>query len=204
MILVRHAAIEESYKTRCYGASDVPLSETGQAHSREIASQLAAELATVPQPILLLHSGLSRTRFLAEILAQQVGLPLIEDPRIRELNFGNWELKPWDEIHAQTGDSMVRLVDEPDTFAPDGGETIHAMRDRMLDWHASLPSTGTIVAITHGGPIAALRGALAGWTVHQWLSLIPAHGSIVSIEPPEPLPPLDDDEDDTDIPESAK
>jgi len=187
ILLVRHAEIEESYRVRCYGASDVPLSEQGRRDSQRIADELAVMLADAPVRYLL-HSGMSRTREMAELIATKLNLPMIVDSRLAELNFGIWELQPWDLIHATTGEAMVRLVDEPDTFCPEGGETIHAMRDRMLAWHRELPAEGLIIAISHGGPIAALRGTLAGLTVGEWLALIPKHGTIVSIEPAEPLP----------------
>jgi D-serine deaminase-like pyridoxal phosphate-dependent protein len=61
VLLVRHCEVEDRYRHVCYGRSDVSLSQSGLAKSRELACQLAVEPITV-----VCHSGLTRTRILAE------------------------------------------------------------------------------------------------------------------------------------------
>jgi len=175
LLLVRHPAVCDTWRGRCYGVSDVPLSEAG----RRRAVDLAHEIAARPEPLALVcHSALGRCRFVAEVLRGLHTAPTLEDPRLNERDFGAWEGMPWDDIYAQTGDAMMGMVDAPDSFAPPGGETTHQLRDRVLAWYAELPPSGVIVAIAHGGPIAALLGSLQNLPVTQWAALIPATGSI--------------------------
>lgn len=176
LILVRHAAVADRYLGRCYGASDVELSPAGEARSRELSELLAA------RPIArVMHSGLQRTRYLAERLAERLERPAECCRAIQERDYGDWELEPWDVLHERFGDEMLRMVSAPDVFRPGGGETTSEMRDRALEWFDALPREGVTVAVTHGGPIAALRGAQQGLPVAAWLDLIPACGECVSM-----------------------
>jgi len=176
ILLVRHCEAGPDYQGLCYGQSDVGLSPEGEAHSIRIAEQLAGWPITH-----LFHSGLRRTCFLAESVASKVGIPAIADTDLRERDFGTWELRPWDEIYAEVGRAMDGLLLDPANYAPPGGETTLALRDRVHRWYRRLPPEGLVVAITHGGPIAALRGALRSLTVDHWPELIPACGSIIEL-----------------------
>jgi broad specificity phosphatase PhoE len=41
---------------------------------------------------------------------------------------------------------------------------------------------GPILAICHGGPIAAIRGTLSDAPVSEWPSLVPRYGEVVTVE----------------------
>jgi len=181
ILLVRHCEVGPEWRGLCYGQSDVGLSPEGERHSRKLAAQLAAWPITH-----LFHSGLARTSFLADLLAARVGVSAIQDTDLRERDFGAWELRPWDDIYAEVGRAMDGLFFDPSGYAPPGGETTAALRDRVLHWYELLPSEGLIVAITHGGAIAALRGALMDWPAARWPEFVPAYGSITAV----PLHPL--------------
>jgi broad specificity phosphatase PhoE len=173
ILLVRHCEVGPECRGLCYGQSDVRLSPEGEEQSVRLAAQLALWPVTH-----LFHSGLGRTSFLAELVARQVAVPAVSDSDLRERDFGTWELRAWDDIYAEVGRAMDGLILDPEGYAPPGGETTFALRDRVLCWYGRLPSEGLIVAITHGGPIAALRGAVMGWATERWPELIPACGSI--------------------------
>lgn len=177
VVMVRHGHVAERYQEICYGSSDVELAEVGWQQTR----QLAAELAGWPIDHLY-HSGLSRSRAVADAVAQATGLAPMVDGRLREIHFGEWELKPWSEIYAAAPDALDRLLQAPDHYAPPGGETLFALRDRVLGWFQSLPETGLIVAVAHAGPIAALRGTLAGSPIADWPAFIPTQGTFCDIE----------------------
>ena len=75
---------------------------------------------------------------------------------------------------------MMGLITAPATFRPGGGETTFELRDRAMAWFESLNrQNDTIIAVAHGGPIAAIRGTLAGAPVHDWPSLVPGYGERV-------------------------
>ncbi|MDX2287338.1 MAG: histidine phosphatase family protein [Hyphomicrobiaceae bacterium] len=178
LVMVRHTEVAARYRGVCYGASDIALSEAGLAHIERLATELAAQ-----RPDRIVHSGLTRARLLAEAIAQRTGLEPLTEPRIAECNFGAWELNTWDDIFATAGHDIGRLVSEPDTFAPPGGETVHALRDRVLSWYRALPGSGPglTLAITHGGPIGVLLGHLRGLPASAWPRLVPAYGEAIEL-----------------------
>ncbi len=178
LLMVRHTDVHDNLRGVCYGASDVELSPEGIAHIETLKLDLA-----VLQPTHVVHSGLSRTRQLAEAVALKLNLQPNYDPRITEFNFGEWELRRWEEIHAE-GHDIARLIHEPATFSGPGGETLHAMRDRVLAWYGELPKHARILAVSHGGPISVLVGTLADAPPHAWPTLVPACGEHIRIDLP--------------------
>ncbi len=175
VLLIRHGEIQSRFRTLCYGSSNVALSAAGRAQSRDRVESFGR------RPAVVMSSDLSRARYLADRLALHNELAPIVCPELRERDFGSWELRSWDEIHTETGDAMDGLVEAPDTFRPPGGETTFELRDRVLGWYSRLPASGCIVAVTHGGPIAALLGTLGQRPVVEWPGLVPGWGEVVEV-----------------------
>jgi broad specificity phosphatase PhoE len=103
-------------------------------------------------------------------------------PELQEIHFGEWELRNWEDIFAEVPDALDRMIAEPTTYAAPGGETLWSVRDRVMGWYDALPDRGLIVAVTHGGPIAVLRGTLGGFPVDKWFTLVTNHGEIIELE----------------------
>lgn len=177
ILLVRHGRVASCYDGVCYGRSDIELSEEGWRQSHA----LAEELATLPITHLV-HSGLTRAKALAELIAARTGFSPAVASALEEIHFGEWELRTWQAIFEEVGDAMSEIIASPDTFRPPSGETAHELRDRVLAWYRALPAEGLIVAVSHGGPIAALRGTLAGLPASQWPGLIPQHGEWIELD----------------------
>ncbi len=178
LIMVRHTAVDENLRGVCYGASDVDLSAEGRAQIGFLATKLAALV-----PNYIVHSGLSRALRLADSVANRLGRKPRMDQRIAEFNFGEWELRRWDDIHSD-GHDIARLIHEPESFAPPGGETVLRMHERVIDWYKDLPSRARILAISHGGPISTLRGSLNGAPPASWPRLVPGYGGQVRFDLP--------------------
>ncbi|MBC7816309.1 MAG: histidine phosphatase family protein [Planctomycetaceae bacterium] len=176
VILVRHAPVAERYHGVCYGRSDVELGDAGERQSDDLVEELV-----IWKRARIIHSGLQRTRFLAERLAERLDCLAACCPALQERDFGMWELQPWDVIHARHGDEILRMISEPDTYRPGGGETTFEMRDRVQQWFESLPNHGLTIVVTHGGPIAALLGTQRRLPVSDWVGLIPHCGQSVRI-----------------------
>lgn len=177
ILLVRHGCVAERYRGVCYGSSDVELSDEGQQQTLALAEELSALPITH-----LVHSGLTRARVLAELIAERAGVAATVAPALAEINFGEWELRSWDDIFREVGEAVSGLIHSPATFRAPLGETTFELRDRVLAWHRELPTKGLIVAIGHGGAFGVLRGALAGVPVTKWPSLIPQHGQWVELD----------------------
>lgn len=174
--LLRHTEIEQQWMTRCYGQSEVGLSGAG----KRAAADLVEELGEIPWKQVV-SSPLGRALAIAAPLAVGLGLSAQVDSRLSERHFGRWEGLEWDAIYATSGNAMDGLIDNPSGFAPPGGETTFQLRDRVIAWHRGLVGPGPILAVSHGGPIAALIGTLSNEPTAAWLSRVPPFGGWVDL-----------------------
>jgi broad specificity phosphatase PhoE len=171
LILVRHGAVAARYRGLCYGRSDVQLGPEGyEQHRRQVELFKAVPLKRI------VHSGLERTRLLAEALGAACAVEAVPCSLLQERDYGAWELRRWDWIYAEHGEEMMRMISDPQRYRPGGGETTFELRDRVVRWFSALPDAGLTVAVTHGGPMAALWGTLHNLAVDAWPALIPPYG----------------------------
>ncbi|MET0360681.1 MAG: histidine phosphatase family protein, partial [Sphingobium sp.] len=118
----------------------------------------------------VLHSGLSRAEVPARQLAEARHLPLVCDPRWREIDFGDWDGKFAADIDA---DAFTRFHDDPDANAPPGGERWSALVARVGAAIADLPRAPVLV-VTHGGAMRAALAVLCGFALPQcWVVDLP-------------------------------
>ncbi len=168
VILVRHAEVELPWKSICYGAMDVPLSIDGRAASEK----LAADIAVTHRPTAIYHSGLARTAYLAELIRKLCpSIPMMEETRLRERDYGDWQGMTWDEVFQSDRDHFHDLIDDPDRYRPPGGETTTEMQARMVKWLEELKNfqnPSTIIVVSHSGPIAALAGYCLKLHARDW------------------------------------
>ncbi len=177
ILLVRHAAVAEKYAELCYGRSDIELSDEGLQRTEELADELSRLPITH-----LYYSPLCRSALLGQriVVAKDAHVAVV--PELQEIHFGEWELRNWEDIFAEVPDALDRMIAEPTTYAAPGGETLWSVRDRVMGWYDALPDRGLIVTVTHGGPIAVLRGTLGGFPVDKWFTLVTNHGEIIELE----------------------
>jgi broad specificity phosphatase PhoE len=176
VVLVRHAQVAACYKGICYGRSDVPLGPEGLEQSDRIADILSC------LPIrYLVTSPAARAQALAQRIAERTGLGMTVEPALLERDFGAWEMRSWDAIYQEVGDALSGLIHEPESYRPPAGETTLELRDRVMAWYDRRPRLGLGVVVAHGGPIAAIRGTLAGKSPIDWVSLIPQPGTWVRL-----------------------
>ncbi|MEZ4635270.1 MAG: histidine phosphatase family protein [Caldilineaceae bacterium] len=125
---------------------DPALNAVGLAQAERTASHLAEINVDA-----IYSSPLTRARQTMEPLAARLGLPVIEDVRLRErANFG--------DVPGQTMDEFVAMWAECDadrSFVPITGLSAQANGERAEAWMRGLAlhPAGTVVAGTHGGTI---------------------------------------------------
>lgn len=180
LILVRHPPVAKAWEGRCYGQSDMGLSRAGLNMIPSLCAQLA-----ILRPDHIVHSGLRRTRILADRLGAQLGIVPETALEWRERHFGDWEGQTWQFIFRTTGNAMDGMIDNPSGFRPGtDGETTHELLERIENALCRLPQTGRIAIISHGGPIAAARQLLTGGTISGLASKIIAPATFITLELP--------------------
>ena len=153
ILLVRHGETDWNRERRIQGQSDPPLNDMGRDQAHALAQTLGGEEIDA-----VYASDLARARETAEILAAELGLPVVVDPELRELDFGPWEGQTVEELEARYPDAFGRWVDGGQAEW-DGGETHAAMADRVRQAVRRLAAAhagGRILLVAHGGPVRVL------------------------------------------------
>lgn len=150
----------------CYGQLDI-LAKIETADVARLHVKLPPGLPVWSSPLL-------RCRQLAEQFHPQ---PII-DARLAEINFGDWEGRPWDDIPRHELDTWAADVAG---YAPPGGESPRALQLRALDFVASLTVPEAVI-VTHAGVIRTLLAHWLELADGEWLSVSPDYLSVTTVE----------------------
>ena len=165
--LVRHGETPGNAERR-YQKPEVPLSDLGRSQAAAVAETLvvAAAGATV-----ILASDYARTRETADIIAARLGLPIVEEPLLRERNYGVARGRLYTEFDEETRASWrsprVRI---------EGGESwadvfvrVEALLARLRSSPPVSPLAREMVLVTHGGTMSVMLRHLAGGAVDAFV-----------------------------------
>jgi len=87
--------------------------------------------------------------------ARALGLAAVEEPRLREQQFGQWTGRRHDEIEAELGEAYWEFWRRPATNRPPGGESFADQIARVAACLSQLPE-GDVVLIVHSGTVRAV------------------------------------------------
>jgi broad specificity phosphatase PhoE len=105
----------------------------------------------------IFSSDLTRAQQTAQILSRTNGAPLFLDPRLREIDQGEWEGLLFEDIRARYTAAFEERLRDPLTVAPPGGETVGQVRQRVLEAIHEIIARyphGHIAIISHGLSLA--------------------------------------------------
>lgn len=184
MLLLRHGRTQWNTIGRAQGHADVPLDEVGEQQVR-----VAAGLLTALQPDRLWSSDLTRAHQTALAVAEQCGLEVTVDPRLREFDVGERQGLTWEEsverfpwILAGVG-LGERLRDVPG--AEDDQAVLARVAPAVEEALAALGPGETGVVVGHGAAHKLALVSLLGWPAAHAGSLrvLPnAHWAVVECE----------------------
>ena len=146
--LVRHTKplIDEGI---CYGYSDISVSHSFEAEYSQIVSKLKGVNFSK-----VYSSPLQRCHKLASTLSNNV----VVDDRLKELNFGEWELKSWDYIYSlEEGKNWFNSY--LSTTCP-SGESFIDLKNRVDSFISSTSLEKDSLIVTHAGVIKAFLSTL--------------------------------------------
>ena len=218
LYLVRHGQSTGNIGGTLMGQSDHPLTELGEAQARAAAARLAP---FGPMPVHC--SDLPRAMATAEHVVRawakhpEPGTPLdaavrdvprvLPDPRLREIDLGDYEGRSWEEFEADTELTSAFAADPYGTALP-GGESLAHLETRVLAavgdilaehgvepprggvTDASVSATGFFTPepgaaaciVSHDGPMRALLNHYLGVPPEKWWTLSTTHGGVSLLE----------------------
>lgn len=157
--MIRHGETDWNKERKLQGQIDIPLNAFG----RHLAEETRPALKDVDFD-LAITSPLGRAKETAQIVLGDRQIPLIEDARIREMGFGEFEgLHCKGEQYDIPDPDFHYFYDDPEKYMPPkGGESFMEVSHRLREFLEELVSNEalkdkTILISTHG---AALCGIL--------------------------------------------
>ena len=158
LYLIRHPAPQIAAGV-CYGRTDLPLAEDVAAAATRIAAKL-------PPRIAIYTSPLQRCRQLADALHPAPR----SDSRLQEMNFGAWEMRPWNLVEREALDHWAA---DPIGYAPPQGESVGELKRRVLHFlcEAQGRKLKSAALVTHAGVMKLIVGHVQEMLPRQWMAL---------------------------------
>jgi len=154
--LIRHGETLWNATGRWQGHAAIALNDEGKRQ----AALLADYLGKTPDAFAAIYSSdLSRAAITAQMVSQKIGKPVLLDPRLREIDLGEWQGLTHEDIRAWDGERYARIQLDPHHTPRPGGESpaqVSARAQAALYEMAAAHKGGYVLAFTHGGTIRSL------------------------------------------------
>lgn len=140
----RHGQTVWNVENKICGATDIALTELGHQQAVELGKKIVEEGISFDE---ILYSPLIRAAETARHVSEVTGVPMREEPRLKEQNFGKYESTP---RHGEEFEiAKTHFIDHYE-----GGETMFEMAQRiynLLDEIKKESGTKTYLLVAHNG-----------------------------------------------------
>ena len=170
---VRHTSVDVPQGIT-YGQTDVPVNSIFETEAEQVKERLTGLVFDA-----VWTSPLSR----CVRLATYCGYPdAYRDDRLKELSFGAWEMKTWDEISMDPR-SERWFADWLHTPAPQG-ESFQDQFERLRQFIVEMSRQGyhQICVFAHGGILTCARIYAGEYPLEEAFKKIPPYGSVIYID----------------------
>jgi broad specificity phosphatase PhoE len=161
------------------GSTEVPLEPQGLQQAKALGESVRSR-----RPERCFSSPFIRARQTAQVICQLAGLLVEVDKDLREVDFGQWEGKTFDEIAAENPEAVSHWADFSDDFAFPGGESVESFLTRIhqaADRLAADPAD-VVLAVTHGGVICGMLCHLLGLHARHYLAFNIQHATCTTVD----------------------
>jgi broad specificity phosphatase PhoE len=168
LLLVPHASTDWNATGRFQGWSDTTLSDIGKREAALVARRLLAE------HIAGCHtSDLRRAVDTANGIVNQRSVPIMVDPRLREIHFGAWEGMTYPQFYRADPQRAWAWEQDPLRIAPPGGETLAQVAERIAAFHDAViegkrNKAGRLLVVGHRGALRVLICLELGLPPSAW------------------------------------
>lgn len=140
----RHGETIWNVENKICGATDIALTDHGHQQAIALGNQIAADGLQIDE---ILYSPLQRAKETARHISEETGIPMREEPRLKEQNFGKYESTPRDGEEFRL--AKMNFIN---TF--EGGESMAQMFQRiynLLDDLKAQSENKTFLLVAHNG-----------------------------------------------------
>lgn len=146
LLLVRHGETELNQAGALRGRLDIPLTPRGAREAEAVGRRIAAEYEVTA----ISSSPLLRARQTAEKIGAACGMPVANDARFVDIDYGSWAGKPLQEMAEEEARSYLRWLRNPAIPLP-GAENPQAVEKRVIAGLEEIASSGAscVVVVSH-------------------------------------------------------
>jgi broad specificity phosphatase PhoE len=170
---IRHGLPEGGNRIRGNGVDD-PLSTEGWAQMRRTAAAIRGWQRLVSSPM-------RRCVAFAEWLAEQRGLPMTVESRVREVGFGDWEGVDRKTLETERSSEYTAFHRNPAENRPAGAEPLADFGRRVADTFDALLQAHPgehLLVVAHAGVIRATLGHVLEAPLSSWYRIEVAHAAL--------------------------
>jgi broad specificity phosphatase PhoE len=161
LVVVRHGETLDNAAGVWQGLKDTELSPVGLAQAEKAAPMVAAY-----EPEVVVASDLARARVTAERVGEAAGMPVRLDPRLREIDVGQWQGVTTAEVRNRDPELLRAMGRGEDVRRGRTGETVADLATRVRaaldDVIAELSPGRVAVVVCHGVAARAGVASLVG------------------------------------------
>ena|GEM_PF-155522 len=167
LFVVRHGETDWNVKELACGVSESTLTEKGRLQAQDLANRLGKDKEK--NNITMIYvSPLKRARDTAAYIEQALGLTALPEPRLHEIDFGDFEGKPWNNP------DFLYIHKNPFLKFP-GGESFAQVAHRAYSIIEDIKHThkgdGNILFVCHGVFAAAVYTYFTPFSTEELLRL---------------------------------
>ncbi|WP_062057865.1 alpha-ribazole phosphatase [Aquimarina longa] len=168
--LVRHTT-PNIEKGICYGQSDIGITDSFPSEVEKIH-----QLIPIHKVSKIYSSPLQRCK----LLAQTFNITTTYDDRLKEIDFGDWELRAWNHIN-QT--ELNPWMEDFVNIQVPNGESYITLQKRIIRFYTSLDTSSdeAIIIVTHAGPMRALLSYLRQTDLKDSFNIKIRYGEVVKL-----------------------
>jgi alpha-ribazole phosphatase len=155
--LIRHTSVEINNKEICYGYSEVALNKTYVSEAEAIIDKLPPDIDCFACSSS--NRAIKLANYFKYYYFRDDVVPLLVDDRLKEMNFGDWEMKAWNDLNQ---DDLNKWMGDFVNAAVPGGESFTQVYERIrtflfyLKIHPLLKGKEKMVLVAHSGSIRAI------------------------------------------------
>ncbi|MCC7278374.1 MAG: alpha-ribazole phosphatase family protein [Chromatiaceae bacterium] len=180
--LLRHG--ETRGGSRFRGRLDDPLTARGWDRMWAAVGPVNGDGEGVREWDGIVTSPLTRCADFARALSERQGIPLRMDPRLAELDFGDWEGRTAAELMVADAEALGRFWADPVAHPPPGGEPLLTFQARVLAaWEELVRQDrgDRTLVVSHGGVMRVILCQVRGYPLGRLLELDVGHASLTGI-----------------------
>ena len=173
LILIRHCETNANVEGTVQGRRNLSLSDRGERQAILVGEYVRKNFS--------LRRIISSNRRRCIQTANAIGESIEITPFLREIDWGDWEGKKWDDVTAEYPEDVTALLTADPSFSTPNGDSLMSFIERIdqaIDEFKLKDTGGDIAVVTHEGTVRTMITRLLGWNPQHMGNLVAFPGSV--------------------------